>query len=153
MAEIVSQSLNQDLLSLLQTERLATLSTVGENGVPYVQAISWVYAPNPARIYLAVSSRSKIIQNIKNHEHVVLTVFGAGSIFAIVGKAHVKMERIEQVPIKLSMIEMVIEEIQDVMFYGASLTSCPKFKKTYDARVAEQLDQLVMNALKNAGSI
>lgn len=153
MAEIVSQSLNQDLLPLLQTERLATLSTVGANGVPYVNAISWVYAPTPSKINLAVNSRSQVLENIRNHEQVVLTVFGSSSIFAIVGKARVKIERMNEVPIKLSMIEIVIEEIRDVMFYGASLTVCPKFEKTYDAHVAEQLDHLVLEALKNAESI
>lgn len=153
MAEIVSQSLNQDLLPLLQTERLATLSTVGENGVPEVNAISWVYAPNPSTVYLAVNSRSQVLKNIRNNEHITLTVFGSGSIYAIVGKAKVKMERMEQVPIKLSMIEIAIEEIRDVMFYGASLTACPKFEKTYDAHVAEQLDHLVLEALKNAESL
>ena len=153
MAEIVSQSLNQDLLPLLQTERLATLSTVGVDGVPNVNAISWVYAPNPSRIYLAVNSRSLVLENIRNHQQVVLTVFGSGSIFAIVGKAKVKVERMDGVPIKLSMIQITIEEIRDVMFYGASLTACPKFEKTYDAHVAEQLDHLVLEALKNAESI
>ena len=100
-----------------------------------------------------MNSRSLVLENIRNHEQAVLTVFGSGSIFAIVGKAKVKMERMDCVPIKLSMIQITIEEIRDVMFYGASLTACPKFEKTYDAQVAEQLDHLVLEALKNAESI
>lgn len=150
MGEVVGQSLNQDLMPLLQTERLATLNTVGSNLVPYVNAISWVYAPSPSKVYFAVDSRSKVLENIRIHEDVVLTVFGAGSLYAIAGKASIKISRIEQVPIKLTMVELKIEEIRDVMFYGASLTACPKFEKTYDAHVAEQLDKLVLHALKNA---
>lgn len=150
MAEIVAQSLTQDLLPLLQTERLATLTTVGQDCIPYVNAISWVFAPNLATVYLAVDSRSLVLENIRNHEEVVLTVFGADSIYAVAGKARVKIPRMEHVPIKLSMVELVVDEVRDVMFYGASLTSCPKFEKTYDAQAAKQLDKLVLEALKNA---
>ena len=150
MAEIVAHSLTQDLLPLLQTERLATLTTVGQDSTPYVNAISWVHAPNLATVYLAVDSRSLVLENIRNHEEVVLTIFGAGSIYAVAGKAKVKISRMDHVPIKLSMVELVVDEVRDVMFYGASLTACPKFEKTYDAHAAEQLDKLVLEALKNA---
>jgi hypothetical protein len=151
MAEVVAQSLSQELLALLQDERFAMLSTVSkQSGGPYTSAISWVYAPNVSTIVFAVNSKSVIVENIQNNSRVVLNVFADGSVYAVSGHAHVKAERMENVPLKLTLIEMMIEEVRDVMFYGSRIATQPRFEKTYDARSAEKLDNQVMKALKNA---
>ncbi|MCP1355734.1 pyridoxamine 5'-phosphate oxidase family protein [Aneurinibacillus migulanus] len=151
MAEVVAQSLSQELLALLQDERFAMLSTVNrQSGGPYVSAISWVYASNVSTICFAVNSKSVIVENIQHNSHVVLNVFARGSVYSISGHAHVKAERMENVPLKLTLIEVMIEEVRDVMFYGSRIAVEPHFEKTYDAHAAEKLDNQVMEALKNA---
>ncbi|GEN32769.1 MULTISPECIES: pyridoxamine 5'-phosphate oxidase family protein [Aneurinibacillus] len=151
MAEVVAQSLSQDLLALLQNERFAMLSTVNkQSGGPYVSAISWVYAPNVSTILFAVNSKSVIVDNIQHNSHVVLNVFAGGSVYSISGHGHVKAEQMENVPLKLTMVEIMIEEVRDVMFYGSRISIEPRFEKTYDERAAKKLDNQVMEALKNA---
>ncbi|MFT9847996.1 pyridoxamine 5'-phosphate oxidase family protein [Aneurinibacillus sp. REN35] len=151
MAEVVAQSLSQELLALLQDERFAMLSSVSKaSGGPYVSAISWVYAPNVSTIMFAVNSKSVIVENIQHNSHVVLNVFATGSFYSISGHAHIKAERMEHVPLKLTLIEMMIEEVRDVMFYGSRIAIEPHYEKTYDARAAQKLDNQVMQALKNA---
>jgi hypothetical protein len=151
MPEIVAQSLSQELLPLLQKERFAMLSTINkQSGAPYISAISWVYAKNPSTLVLAVDSRSSIVENVIHNSHVVLNVFAAGSVYSIAGMGSVKAPRMEGVPLKLSLLEVLIEEVRDVMFYGSRLSIEPQYEKTYDARAAAKLDNQVMEALKNA---
>ncbi|WP_047151530.1 pyridoxamine 5'-phosphate oxidase family protein [Aneurinibacillus tyrosinisolvens] len=151
MPEIVAQSLSQELLPLLQKERFAMLSTINkQSGAPYISAISWVYAKNPSTLVLAVDSRSSIVENVIHNSRVVLNVFAAGSVYSIAGMGSVKAPRMEGVPLKLSLLEVLIEEVRDVMFYGSRLSIEPQYEKTYDARAAAKLDNQVMEALKNA---
>ncbi|AMA72550.1 MULTISPECIES: pyridoxamine 5'-phosphate oxidase family protein [Aneurinibacillus] len=151
MAEVVAQSLSQELLSLLQGERFVMLSTISkQSGAPYVSAISWVYAPEVSTILFAVNSKSVIVENIQHNHLVTLSVFAEGSVYSIHGRARIKADRMENVPLKLTMVEITIEEVRDVMFYGSRIAIEPRYEKTYDTRAAEKLDKQVMQALKNA---
>ncbi|UFJ41885.1 pyridoxamine 5'-phosphate oxidase family protein [Brevibacillus humidisoli] len=149
MAETVAQSLSDELYNLLQQERFILLGTVDhESGAPSTNAISWVYAPSAARICFAVDSRSRIVANIRKEPRVVLTLIGAGSSYAISGKAIIAEERMETVPLKLCKIEVAIESVRDVMFYGSRISVDPQYEKTYDKQAAAKLDHQVMTALR-----
>lgn len=151
MAETVAKSLNEQLLPLLQKERFVLLSTINmDNGAPYVNAISWVYAPNETSILFAVDNRSRIVQNIKGNPYVTLTLVGGGSVFSIAGKASIEADHMEGVPLKLAKIMISVEEVRDVMFYGSKISVEPDYEKTYDKQAAQKLDDQVMTALKNA---
>lgn len=149
MAETVSHSLSQELHALLQQERFILLGTIDHvSGAPASSAISWVYAPDHETVRIALDSRSRIIENVRKHPGVVLTLLGAGSAYAINGKAQVAVERMEEVPLKLSMLEVKIEAVRDIMFYGSRLSVEPQYEKTYDKNAAAKLDQQVMSALR-----
>ena len=149
MAESIATQLTDDLLPLLKKERFVTLATIDhETGGPNVSAISWIYAPDSAVIRFAVDNRSRIVQNINNNNNVILNIIGAGSCFAISGKASVAIEKLENVPLKLARIDIQITEVRDVMFYGARISTEPAYEKTYDATAAAKLDKQVMDALK-----
>ncbi|NSL50734.1 pyridoxamine 5'-phosphate oxidase family protein [Calidifontibacillus erzurumensis] len=151
MAQQVEQQLTSELLGILQKERYATIATVDfETGGPNVNAISWVYAPGPEKIYFAVDNRSRIVQNIKNNPKVVLTTIAFGTTFSISGDANVKVEKLEGVPLKLALIEIKIHEVRDVMFYGSKISADVSYEKTYDKEAAEKLDRQVMEAMKKA---
>lgn len=148
VAKKVAKSLSEDLLPLLQKERLITLATIDcETGAPNVSALSWIYAPDVSTLRLAVDQQSRIIDNINKESAVVVNVFGGGSCYSIAGKARVAVERIDQIPIKLARIDIAIHEVRDVMFYGSRISTEPAYEKTYDAEAAQKLDEQVMNAL------
>ncbi|MBO8162223.1 MAG: pyridoxamine 5'-phosphate oxidase family protein [Brevibacillus sp.] len=149
MAETVAQSLSDELYTLLQQERFLLLGTIDhETGAPATNAISWVYAPSPERIRLAVDSRSRIVTNLRKEPRVVLTLIGAGSSYAISGTAVIAEERMEDVPLKLTKIEVSIQSVRDVMFYGSRISVEPQYEKTYDKHAAAKLDHQVMTALR-----
>lgn len=151
MPEVVAHTLSQELLALLRHERFAMLSTISkQTGAPYTSALSWVYASDSSTIRFAVSSKSSIIENVVANSQAALNVFAAGSFYTISGQACVVQERMEGVPLKLTLIELAIAEVRDVMFYGSRIAVEPQYVKTYDAQAAEKLDTQVMDALKNA---
>ncbi len=151
MANQVEPKLIKGLYDEMQKERFVTIATVDfETGGPNVSAISWVLAKNEETIYFAVDNRSRIIQNINNNGKVVINIIANESTYSIAGNALVKAEKLEGVPLKLALVEIKIQEVRDVMFYGSKIISEPVYDKTYDKAAATKLDKQVMDAMKNA---
>ena len=151
MANQVEAVLTDELFQILQKERFVTIATVDfETKGPNVSAISWVLAPTKDKIYFAVDNRSRIIQNINQNSLVVLNIIGNESTYSISGAANVKVEKMDEVPLKLALVEIQIKEVRDVMFYGSKISVEPQYEKTYDKEAAEKLDNQVMTAMKKA---
>lgn len=151
MANQVETKLTENQYQILQKERYMLLSTINpDNNGPMMNAISWIYAPEESRIVFAVDNRSKIIENIQSQSNVVLTLIGDESTYSIMGTAQVATEKMDGVPLKLAMIEVSIEEVRDIMFYGAKISVEPAYEKTYDEKAAAKLDNQVMDALRKA---
>jgi uncharacterized pyridoxamine 5'-phosphate oxidase family protein len=151
MPNQVEQKLIQPLFDALQKERFVTFSTVDfETGGPNVSAISWILAKTDEKIYFAVDNRSRIVQNIQKNNQVVVNIIVNESTYSISGEASVKMEKINDVPLKLALIEISIKEVRDVMFYGSKITVEPEYDKTYDKAAATRLDNQVMDAMRKA---
>ncbi|RBW69414.1 pyridoxamine 5'-phosphate oxidase family protein [Bacillus taeanensis] len=151
MANKVETELTEQLFELLQSERFITLSTVDhETGGPNVSAISWIYAPDTKTIRFAVDNRSRIVTNVGSNPKVVFNLIGAESTYSIAGDASVKVEKMEGVPLKLALMEVSVNEVRDVMFYGSKISVEPKYEKTYDAQAAAKLDKQVMDAMRKA---
>ncbi|WP_078554933.1 pyridoxamine 5'-phosphate oxidase family protein [Bacillus alkalicellulosilyticus] len=151
MANQVEPKLTDELLPLLQSERFITLATVDhETGSPNVSAISWVFAPDNGSVRFSVDNRSRIVENIRKHAGVVITLIGNGSTYSVAGDAKVLVEKMDDVPLKLALVEITVKEVRDAMFYGARISQEPKYEKTYDAEAAAKLDKQVMEAMKKA---
>jgi uncharacterized pyridoxamine 5'-phosphate oxidase family protein len=151
MANQVEPKLIQPLFDELQKERFVTLATIDyETGGPNVSAISWVLAKDEGTIYFAVDNRSRILENINKNNQVVINLIANESTYSIQGQAHVKEERLPDVPLKLAMVEVSITEVRDVMFYGSKIVTEVQYDKTYDKKAAERLDNQVMDAMKKA---
>ncbi|WP_078381036.1 pyridoxamine 5'-phosphate oxidase family protein [Sutcliffiella halmapala] len=149
MPNLVESVLVEPLLVALQEERLVSISTVDfETGAPNVSAISWVYAPDETKILLAVTNKSRIVQNIEENRNVVVTLYANESVYAIHTTASVLERELEELPLKLAVIVLQIREVRDVMFYGAKISIEPHFEKTYDKEAAKKLDKQVMDTLK-----
>ena len=150
MANKVETALIDPLYQELQRERFVTISTIDyETGSPNVSAISWVFAPDQNRILFAIDQKSRIVLNIKKHSAVVLTLIANESTYSIIGNAHINVEKLDNVPLRLSLVELSILEVRDVMFYGSKISTEPEYEKTYDEKAAAKLDKQVLDALKN----
>ncbi|MDP5273130.1 pyridoxamine 5'-phosphate oxidase family protein [Chengkuizengella axinellae] len=148
MTDILTE-LNEPILSQLQKEKLVLLHTVDEEiGSPTSNVISWVHAVNAKTVRFAVDQRSRIVKNIKLNKHVALTTFASSTVYEIAGSAEIVTEAMDDVPFKLACIEIKVEGIRDVMFYGARISNEPEYEKTYDKRAAEKLDGQVFDAIK-----
>jgi uncharacterized pyridoxamine 5'-phosphate oxidase family protein len=151
MPNQVEPKLIKPLFDELQKERFVTLATVDyETGGPNVSAISWVFAKDEGTIYFAVDNRSRILENIKNNPNAVINLIANESTYSIQGQAFIKEERLSDVPLKLALVEISIQEVRDVMFYGSKIVTEPQYDKTYDKAAAEKLDRQVMEAMKKA---
>jgi uncharacterized pyridoxamine 5'-phosphate oxidase family protein len=151
MVNQVEPKLIKPLYDELQKERFVTLATVDyETGGPNVSAISWVLAKDDSTIYFAVDNRSRILENIKKNNQAVLNIIANESTYSIQGEALIKEERLNDVPLKLALVEITIQSVRDVMFYGSKIVSEPKYDKTYDKDAAARLDKQVMDAMKKA---
>lgn len=149
MANIVEPALTEPLVQALQEGRLVTIATIDfEKGAPSVSAISWVYAMNEATVRFAIDQRSRIIENVRSNPAVTLNVIANESVYSISGTAVILTDRMEGVPLKLALVEIGVEEVRDVMFYGSKVSVEPQYEKTYDARAAAKLDNQVLTAMK-----
>lgn len=149
MAETVSQTLSEELFSFLQQERFVTLATIDhETGAPSLHSLSWTFAASVQRILFAVNNRSRILENIAKQPEVVLHLIVADSSYAVNGRAFIRTDRMDDVPLKLAMIEMEIYSVRDIMFYGSRISVEPQYEKTYDKKAAMKLDGQVMAALR-----
>ncbi|MCR8849223.1 pyridoxamine 5'-phosphate oxidase family protein [Rossellomorea sp. SC111] len=151
MANQVEPSLIPALFEELQSERFVTLSTVDHETLgPNVSAISWIYAKDEQTLLFAVDQRSRIVENIKGNPLVVVNLIANESTYSIGGKASVYHEKLSGVPLKLTLIQLLINEVRDVMFYGSKISTEPVYEKTYDKTAADRLDRQVIEAMKRA---
>lgn len=151
MANLVEPTLIQPLYDELQKERFVILATIDfETGGPNVSALSWVLAKSKETIYFAVDNRSRIVKNIINNKQIALTMIANETTYSINGEATVKNNKLDDVPLKLALIEMKVKEVRDVMFYGSKITLHPKHDKTYDEAAAARLDKQVMDQMRKA---
>ncbi|RLQ95880.1 pyridoxamine 5'-phosphate oxidase family protein [Falsibacillus albus] len=149
MANRVEPKLTPVLFDQLQRERFVTIATCDhETGGPNVSAVSWVLAKDEETIFIAVDQRSRIIQNIQRNPLTVINLIANESTYSISGNASIIMDRMEHVPLKLSLVELKIENVRDVMFYGSKIVSEPSYDKTYDKNAADRLDCQVMDAMR-----
>jgi hypothetical protein len=149
MANQVEQKLIKPLFDELQKERFVTIATVDfETGGPNVSALSWIMAKDENTICFAVDNRSRIIQNINHNRLAVINLIANESTYSIQGEAEVIREKMEEVPLKLALVQIKIQEVRDVMFYGSKIVTAPAYDKTYDKDAAARLDNQVMDAIR-----
>ena len=107
------------------------LSTIDfETGGPNVSAISWLLAKNKHTILFAVDNRSRIVKNIQsNQAKLSLMSWHLNLHTRLVVMRSIKEDKIEDIPLKLSLIQIDIKEVRDVMFYGSKISPCQSMIK------------------------
>ena len=138
-------------MAIMQKESFVLLGTIdAESGSPSTTAVSWLYAVEPARLRFAVDQRSRIITNVRHNPLVNITLFANGTVNAIYGVAEIVKEALEEVPFKVTCVDITISAVRDAMFYGSRISVLPEYEKTYDKRAAEKLDGQVFDAMRKA---
>ncbi|MFD0678542.1 MULTISPECIES: pyridoxamine 5'-phosphate oxidase [unclassified Paenibacillus] len=139
--------LSQNLVSSLQGEKIVTLITMDDQMLPQLSAVSWVIANQEGtKIKIALGHKASSIQNIQINPNVVLGVIGAGSYYAIKGTASVS--DVVELTMKLQVVTVDIESVEDVIFYGGKIITEPAYEKTYNPELAKKLDTEVYALLR-----
>ncbi|MFD1737076.1 pyridoxamine 5'-phosphate oxidase family protein [Bacillus salitolerans] len=139
-------TLPQLLIDDLRKEVIVSLITVTAENEAQVSAVSWLLpSEDGKKIAIAVGHKGSSISNLEKNPNVTLGVLAVDTYYSIKGKASVS-EIIEKT-MKYRVITIEITEVEDAMFYGGKVVQLPKYKKTYDATLAEKLDNEVHELL------
>lgn len=148
MSKQIPQELSQEQIDFMNDKPLILLSTIdAESNTPNTSAISWVKAHTPTTIRFAVTNNSRTAANVKANPRVSLTMIALGTVYSIVGEAHILEDKIEGIAMPLSKIEVRIEVVFESMFWGAAITQNPAYEKTMNIDKAIALDNQVFAAL------
>ncbi|WNC15131.1 hypothetical protein [Brevibacillus brevis] len=142
------EALSQDMVSLIQGSTIVLLNVVHrESERVYTTALSWVYAINERKIRFAIDAKSEFVSILERNPELVLAFIGLESVYSIVGKAAIKMRQTEGTTLKLAILEVDVQEVRDIIFYGGKVVTEPSFVKTYNAELAKKLDQEVKDII------
>lgn len=147
MSKVVTE-LTPELVEALQGQTVVLLNVVEkESGAIYSTALSWVFAVNATTVRFAIDAKSDFIKIIEQDPSVLMNFVAQESVFSLTGKAAVKVAKTEELTLKLALVEVEVEGIRDIIFYGGKITTQPAFVKTYNADLAKKLDNEVKEAI------
>ncbi|RAL21991.1 hypothetical protein DL897_15530 [Thermoflavimicrobium daqui] len=142
------EELSPDMISLIQGNTIVLLNIVHkENERVYTTALSWVYAMNGKTIRFAIDAKSEFVKILENDPDLVLNFIGHESVYSVIGKATIKTRQTKGTTLKLAVLEVDVEEVRDIMFYGGKIVTEPLFIKTYNAELAVKLDREVKEVI------
>jgi hypothetical protein len=150
MKKRIENKLSKELISHLQNRNFVIVTITNSEAKPVNRSVSWVYAINDKVLRMVIDSKSKIISNLHLNNNITVTVFLNESVYQISGIAKIKIENIEGIPFKVSMIELTVNEVEDIMFFGSKLVSYPEYMKVNNEEKGKQLDELIFKKLKEA---
>jgi uncharacterized pyridoxamine 5'-phosphate oxidase family protein len=149
-SQVIPTKLTTEQMELINSDTLVLISTLDkETGTPSISAISWVKAFREDKVRFCVTNNSRIVTNIKENPRITLCMIGLETVYSIVGTCNILAEKMADVTMPLTKIEVQISGIYNSMFWGAKITQPPKFEKTYDPVKAKALDEQVYASLLN----
>ena len=141
------KKLSKEILEILNDLTPSVVATSKDNK-PYTTFITWLVGLDENRIRFAVNKDSLTAQNIKENPYASVEIFGEKIAVSISGSAKIIKEEIETVPFPVSVVELNVENVVDNLFPGGTVTGRIPFKHTGDVSKAEDLDNKVLEALK-----
>ncbi len=141
------EKLPEKLVNLMKDLTPSVVATARDNK-PYTTFITWLIAKDERTIRFAVNKDSLTAQNIRENPSVCIEVFGENTASSISGTAKVIKEEIETLPFPVSVIEVNVENVVDNLFPGADITGKIPFVHTGDVEKAKELDEKVLEALR-----
>jgi len=144
----VETVLSEEIKELLQGQSIVFCNVYNKNmGKVLSSALSWVFAIDHKTIRFAVDSKSKILETVKERGFISLSFFAGESVYSISGPSSLITEKAENMTLKMAIIEVEVEEVRDITFYGAQITQEPRFVKTYKESLIKKLDHEVKEAV------
>ncbi len=140
--------LDKNLLDLLKELTPSVVATVSPDNKPYTTFVSWLIAVDEETIRFAISSNSRTAENIKGNPNVCIEVFGPDIAASISGTANITKEKIEELSFPVSVVEVKVEEVNNNLFPGATITGEIPFKHTGNIQKALEFDNIVLKALR-----
>jgi hypothetical protein len=146
----VKELLSTEMVELLQGKTLVMLHVFDPKLERVISsAMSWVYAIDEKTIRLAVDHKSRLVELGESNAEMVLTVIGMTKVYSIFGESKVRSKLAEDMTLKMAIIEVSVDEIRDITFYGAEITQNPLFRKTYNEKLVKKLDDEVEKVIVN----
>ncbi|WP_044894397.1 pyridoxamine 5'-phosphate oxidase family protein [Bacillus alveayuensis] len=140
-------NLTENVIKQLQGEKLVFAVTTSSDNKIYSTAISWLVAVNGNLIRFAISPKSPLINNVKQNPNMQILLTIPEHTLSISGSAIVQPDPIPDMPFPMCCVELHIERVDDIMFYGGVVTSETKYKKTYPAELSKKLDSAIYKTL------
>jgi len=140
-------ALDKNLLELMQNLTPAVVATINE-GKPYTTFVTWLIAKDEDTIRIAVSTNATTTNNIRNNPNVCIEVFGEDIAVSISGEAQVIKDEIETIPFPVAVIEVKVKDVVNNLFPGGTVKGPIPFEHTGNVKKAEELDNLVLEALR-----
>lgn len=146
----IESTLTNEIEDLLQGQTLVFCHVYSKSlGKILSTALSWVFSIDSKTIRFAVDCKSKIVEAVRDQSEVTLCFIGGESVYSVTGCANVKVEKTDDITLKMAIIELEVEEIRDITFYGAQITQKPQFIKTYKESLIKKLDQEIKESVFN----
>ncbi|GAB6064986.1 pyridoxamine 5'-phosphate oxidase family protein [Aquifex pyrophilus] len=142
--------LPRDLIDLMRDLNVfpVVVSTVDKEGNIHITFITWVYPVDERTIRIAVSSKAKTSQNIRETGKVAIQIFAPDKALSCYGNAKEIVEKIEDIPFPVSVFEVEIDTVENSLFPGATITGIIPFAHTGNVLKMTELDDKVLRALK-----
>lgn len=153
MKKEVASKLSPEMVEYLQGKAIVFLQAIDPDTQSiYSTALSWLYATSPTTIHFAIDSKSKLIEILKHKPQATITFIGCESAYAVSGTVELKERKAEDVSIHLSILELQVHEVRDIIFYGGKIVTNPEFIKTYHQSLIDKLDREVYQAIRRVSS-
>ncbi len=125
------------------------VGTVDGEGNQHLTFITWVYPADERTLRIAVSSKAKTSQNIRETGKVAVQIFAPDKSLTCYGTAREIIDRIEGIPFDVSVFEINVESVENSLFPGSTVTGIIPFAHTGKVLKMVELDEKVMSALRN----
>jgi hypothetical protein len=137
----MTKEIQFDLTKIFERDHIGFLSTIHkDSGAIQQNVVSWIHPFKANVLRIAVAAKSQIVTNIEENDHINFSFFYEKSIVSSQSKAKIITKKIPEVPFPLALIEFAVNELHDIMFYGAEIAHEPIHLKTYNNEAAKKLD-------------
>lgn len=134
-------TMTQEMYERLNQAPLISVITVNpDNLIPQINAVSWLRAhPASGSIRIALGHQSECVLHFEKGSPIALGWMDEEGYWLIHGSA--TLSELKKGTIKYRILELKMESVQDVMFYGGAIEQTPSYRKTYDPVLAKKIDE------------
>ncbi|RLJ70810.1 pyridoxamine 5'-phosphate oxidase [Hydrogenivirga caldilitoris] len=125
------------------------VGTVDSEGNQHMTFITWIYPADERTLRFAVSSKAKTSENIRATGKVAVQIFAPDKSLTCYGTAKEVVSKIEGVPFEVSVFELTIDNVENSLFPGSTITGVIPFAHTGKVLKMVELDEKVMSAVRN----